>query len=149
MWPVNQILQLSMNFDLTHSQSRLRENLIHLPGKPGRGLVELSGVSSNLRIFLTCRTRWQGPSRTVLYTRANSYASDNHCCAIDYCAGHCWIGLCHDLVSLSLFAGQPGIGFFVSDDLFFFGIPFNLAIEPNRDVRQVQRRHRAVVRVDV
>ena len=51
--------------DLTHSQSRQRENLIHLPDEPDRGLVELSDVHSNQRIFLTCHTRWQGPSSTV------------------------------------------------------------------------------------
>ena len=53
-----------MDLCLTRSQSRLRENLIHLPDEPDRGLVELSGVS-NQRIVLTCHARWQGPSRTV------------------------------------------------------------------------------------
>ena len=33
--------------DLTRSQTRQRENLIHLPVEPGRGLVELIGFLSN------------------------------------------------------------------------------------------------------
>ena len=54
-----------------------------------------------------------------------------------------------NLVTLSLFAGLPGGGLRVIDDLFCVGIPLDGAIESNGDIGEVADGHGAMVAVDI